>query len=88
MLDNLADRHAQVRISARLRHAERGNPGDWKHVGGNVSEMRVDIGPGYRLYFTRRQKATVVMLIGGDKSTQTRDIKRARHIAEQLERES
>lgn len=57
-------------------------------MGGNVSEMRVDIGPGYRLYFTRRQKATVVMLIGGDKSTQTRDIKRARHIARQLERES
>lgn len=87
-LDKLPDRRAQVRIAARLRYAGQGNLGDWKPVGGNVSEMRVDIGPGYRLYFTRRQKTILVMLIGGDKSTQGRDIIRARDIATKLERDS
>lgn len=87
-LDKLSDRRAQVRIAARLRYAERGNLGDWKPVGGNVSEMRMDVGPGYRLYFTHRQKTILVMLIGGDKSTQGRDIIRARDIATKLERDS
>ena len=87
-LDALADRRAQVRIAARLRHAEQGNLGDWKTVGGNVSEMRVSIRPGYRLYFTRRGKAEIVMLIGGSKASQLRDIKRARHLAMRLRHES
>jgi putative addiction module killer protein len=59
---------AQARIASRLRLAEAGNLGDWKSVGGEVSEMRVDFGPGYRLYFTRRQTILIVMLAGGDKS--------------------
>jgi putative addiction module killer protein len=87
-LDNLTDRRAQLRIVARLRLAELGNLGDWKPVGGNVSEMRVDIGPGYRLYFTRRRKMIIVMLAGGDKSSQKRDIKRAQRIARILESET
>jgi putative addiction module killer protein len=87
-LDGLKDMKAQVRIAARLRLAEAGNLGDWKPVGGEVSEMRVAYGPGYRLYFTRRQKILVVMLAGGDKSTQSRDIKRAQAILKQLELES
>jgi putative addiction module killer protein len=87
-LDGLKDMKAQVRIAARLRQAEAGNLGDWKPVGGEVSEMRVAYGPGYRLYFTRRQKILVVMLAGGDKSTQSRDIKRAQAILKQLELES
>lgn len=74
--------------AARLRHAEQGNLGDWKTVGGNVSEMRMSIGPGYRLYFTRRGKAEIVMLIGGSKASQLRDIKLARHLAIQLGHES
>ena len=78
---------AQVRIAARLRLAEVGNLGDWKPVGNEVSEMRVAFGPGYRLYFTRRQSILVVMLAGGDKSTQTRDIKRAQKILQLLEPE-
>jgi putative addiction module killer protein len=78
-LDGLHDRRAQVRIAARLRL------GDWKSLGGGVNEMRVDVGAGYRLYFTRRDHMLIVMLAGGDKSSQTRDIKRARRIIEMLE---
>ena len=87
-LDGLKDPRAQVRIAARLRMAEAGNLGDWKAVGGDVSEMRVDFGPGYRLYFTRRGSILIVMLAGGDKSSQTRDIKRAQRILKLLEPES
>ncbi len=87
-LDELKDLRAQVRIVARLRHVEAGNLGDWKPVGGDVSEMRVDFGPGYRLYFTRREGILIVILAGGDKSTQARDIKRAQRILKELEPES
>lgn len=87
-LDGLRDRKAQIRIVARLRLAEAGNLGNWKPVGGEVSEMRVDVGPGYRLYFTRRAGIIIVLLAGGSKSTQSADIKRARRILEQLELES
>jgi len=86
-LDNLKDIKARIRIVARLRLAEAGNLGDWKPVGEEVSEMRVDAGPGYRLYFTRRQNILIVMLAGGDKSTQSRDIKRAQRLLKQLELE-
>jgi putative addiction module killer protein len=86
-LDELKDFRAQVRIAARLRLVEAGNLGDWKAVGHEVSEMRVDVGPGYRLYFTRRGNVIIVMLAGGDKSTQSRDIKRAKRILNELELE-
>ena len=86
-LDRLKDVKAQLRIVARLRLAEAGNLGDWKPVGGGISEMRVTFGPGYRLYFTKRQKVLIVMLAGGDKSTQARDIRRAQKILQQLELE-
>jgi putative addiction module killer protein len=84
-LDALRDRRAQVRIAARLRLAEAGNLGDWKSVGGEVSEMKVNFGPGYRLYFARRGSILIVMLAGGDKSTQTKDIKRAQKVLKELE---
>ena len=84
-LDALKDTRAQVRIAARIRLAEAGNLGDWKTVGGEVSEMRVDTGPGYRLYFTRRGSVLIIMLAGGNKSTQSRDIKRAQKMLTQLE---
>jgi putative addiction module killer protein len=84
-LDDLSDKRAQIRISARLRLAEAGNLGDWGPVGGPVSELRVDFGPGYRLYFTRRGNLLIIMLAGGDKSSQKRDIKRAHKIASELE---
>jgi putative addiction module killer protein len=84
-LDALRDRRAQARIAARLRLAEAGNLGDWKSVGDEVSEMRVDFGPGYRLYFTRRGRLLIVMLAGGDKSSQARDIRRAQRILKELD---
>ena len=84
-LDALRDRRAQVRIAARIRQAEAGNLGDWKSVGGEVSEMRIAFGPGYRLYFARRGSIIIVMLAGGDKSTQSRDIKRAQKLLEGLD---
>lgn len=83
-LDRLRDQRAQVRIAARIRHAEAGNLGDCKPVGGGLSEMRVDIGPGYRLYFTLRGKVVIILLCGGDKSTQPRDIRRAQRIASEI----
>ncbi len=75
-LDDLKDKRAQVRIAARLRQAEAGSLGDWQPVEGEVSELRVHFGPGYRLYFVRRGRVIVVLLNAGDKSTQTRDIRR------------
>lgn len=86
-LDGLKDVKAQLRIVARLRLAEAGNLGDWKPVGNEVSEMRIAFGPGYRLYFTKRQSILVVVLAGGDQSTQARDIRRAQKILQQLELE-
>lgn len=83
-LDALRDIKAQVRIAARLRYAEAGNLGDWAPLDGDVSEMRIDHGPGYRLYFTRRGSILIVMLCGGDKSTQKRDIRRALRISTEL----
>ena len=81
----LSDVKARARIIARLRQAELGNVGDVKSLGGGISEMRIDTGPGYRLYFARRRAILIVVLAGGDKSTQKRDIKRASKLAEELE---
>lgn len=83
-LDDLKDRRAQARIVARLRRAEMGNLGDWKSLGHEISEMRVDVGAGYRLYFTRRGDIVIVMLAGGAKSSQARDIKRVQKILSEL----
>ncbi len=83
-LDGLQDKRAQLRIVARLRHAEGGNLGDWQAVEGEVSEMRIHHGPGYRLYFVRRGRVLVIMLNAGDKSTQKKDICRALKIAAEL----
>ena len=82
----LRDRQARARISARLRRVELGNLGGAKSVGARVSELRIDHGPGYRLYFTRRGVEFIVLLVGGDKSTQQRDIERAFELAAQLHR--
>ena len=83
-LDALKDKPAQVRIAARLRQAEAGSLGDWQPIAGEVSEMRVHYGPGYRLYFVRRGRMIVVMLNAGDKSTQKRDIRHALKLASEL----
>jgi len=79
--DNLKDRRARLRIDARIRRLALGNPGDVKPVGSGVSEMRIDYGPGCRVYFARRGRVVVVLLCGGDKRTQDSDIKLAINIA-------
>jgi putative addiction module killer protein len=84
-LDGLRDRRAQIRIALRLSYAEAGNLGDWKPVGGCISEMRVDVGPRYRLYFMRHGRFLIVMLGGGDKATQSRDIANAQRAAAEWE---
>ena len=83
-LDELKDKRAQVRIAARLRQVESGNLGDWQPVEGAVSELRVHFGPGYRLYFVRGGNVIVIMLNGGDKASQKKDIRRAVKIAAEL----
>ena len=80
----LKDRIAQAIINARIRRISAGNFGDVKPVGNNVSELRVDYGPGYRVYFTRHGKEIVILLCGGDKSTQDKDIETAKQIANSL----
>ncbi len=83
-LDSLQDKRAQVRIAARLRQVEAGNLGDWQPIEGDISELRVDFGPGYRLYFTRRGRIVVVILNAGDKATQKRDVRRALKFSAEL----
>ena len=82
-LDGLRDRVAVARINVRIRRLSLGNSGDVRSVGGGVSELRIDFGPGYRAYFVHRGPKTVILLCGGDKSTQDRDIARAKHLAKE-----
>lgn len=84
-LKELADATGRARILARLDAAALGNFGDCQSVGGGVSEMRIHTGPGYRIYFARRGRMLYVLLLGGDKATQPRDIKRAIEMARNLE---
>lgn len=84
-LTHLRDLRAKARILARLDSAHLGNLGDARSVSGGVSEIRVDVGPGYRVYFTRRGQVMIILLCGGDKSSQGRDIERARRMAKQIE---
>jgi len=81
---NLRDQRARARIAARIDRLAFGNPGDVASVGEGVSELRIHSGPGYRVYFVRRGETLVVLLCGGDKSTQTRDIKIAKRLAANL----
>lgn len=83
-LDALRDQRAQVRIAARLRQVEAGNLGDWQPVEGEVSELRLHFGSGYRLYSVRRRRMIVVMLNAKDKSTQKHDIRRPSKLAAEL----
>lgn len=82
--DALKDRQAVLRIQTRIDRAENGNFGDVKPVAEGVSEMRIDFGPGYRVYFTQRGQEIVILLAGGNKSTQPKDIKTALQLARQL----
>src|SRR5580698_6600945 len=83
-LSGLADQKAQAKIASRIERLGLGNPGDVKPVGEGVSETRVSHGPGYRVYYKQTGKTIVLLLCGGDKSTQEKDIKRAKEIAAEL----
>jgi putative addiction module killer protein len=83
-LRRLRDANAVARIVARIRRLEQGNPGDTKSVGGGIVEMRIAYGPGYRVYYIHRGAQIVILLCGGDKSTQQQDIGQARILAEKL----
>ena len=77
----LRDRQARARIDVRIRRLSLGNPGDVKPVGEGVSEMRIDYGPGYRIYFVQRGQQLIILLAGGDKRTQAQDIQTAIELA-------
>jgi putative addiction module killer protein len=83
-LDGLRDIKARSRVLVRIERLATGNPGDVKPVGEGVSELRIDYGPGYRVYFVRRGQAVIVLLAGGDKSTQAEDIRTAIRLARNL----
>ena len=83
-LATLRDSQARARINARIRRMSLGNPGDVRPVGGGVSEMRIDYGPDYRVYFVGRGEALIVLLAGGDKRTQAQDIAMAIKLARAL----
>jgi putative addiction module killer protein len=83
-LDDLRDLRARARVQVRIERLAAGNPGDVRAVGKGVSELRVDYGPGYRVYFTRRGRAVIVLLAGGVKSTQKTDIGTAQRLADGL----
>ena len=78
---SLQDRRSVARINTRLRNVSLGNFGDIRPIGNGISEMRIHYGPGYRLYFMRRGTTIVVLLCGGDKASQQRDIERAKRLA-------
>jgi len=86
-LNDLRDGMARVRITARIVMAKEGNLGDCGPVGDGVHEMRVHVGPGYRLYFVHRGERIIFLLLGGNKSSQSRDIKRAKAMAEEIDKE-
>jgi putative addiction module killer protein len=80
-ITNLRDEQARYRINARIERLKQGNSGDVKPVGEGISEMRIDYGPGYRVYYKETRKEIIILLCGGDKTTQDEDIKQAKKIA-------
>jgi putative addiction module killer protein len=80
----LRDRTAAARVQARIDRLEMGNPGDCKALGDGVLEIRIDHGPGYRVYFLRRGETIVILLVGGHKGSQAKDIDTAKRIAKQV----
>ncbi|MDB5887829.1 MAG: type toxin-antitoxin system RelE/ParE family toxin [Rhodocyclales bacterium] len=83
-IDSLRDLQARARVLVRIERLAAGNPGDVKPVGEGVSELRIDYGPGYRVYFKKRGRELVILLAGGDKTTQSADIRVALRLARNL----
>ena len=84
---NLRDKQGRAKIYARIDRLEDGNPGNSRSVGAGVIEMKIDFGPGYRVYYVQRGEIVIVLLCGGDKSTQSKDIERAKALAAQIDEE-
>jgi putative addiction module killer protein len=84
-LRGLRDAKAKAIIAARIRRLAFGNPGDVRPVGEGISELRIHLGPGYRVYYVQRGAVVIVLLCGGDKSTQEKDIEKARKLAKETE---
>ena len=83
-LDGLRDVRARARVLVRIERLAAGNPGDVRPVGEGVSELRIDYGPGYRVYFKKQERTIIILLAGGDKRTQSRDIETALRLARNL----
>jgi putative addiction module killer protein len=83
-INDLRDRTARARIQVRVDRLAHGNPGDYRNLTAGIAELRIDVGPGYRVYYTQQGKGLIVLLAGGDKSTQQRDIRRALDLAQRL----
>ncbi|UCG98411.1 MAG: type II toxin-antitoxin system RelE/ParE family toxin [Burkholderiales bacterium] len=83
-INGLRDKTARARIQVRVDRLVHGNPGDHRNLTDGVAELRIDVGPGYRVYYTQRGDELIVLLAGGDKSSQQRDIKRAIELAVNL----
>ena len=84
-VSGLKDRTGRAIINARILRLSHGNYGDTKYLGDGINELRIDFGPGYRVYYTQVMQTIVILLCGGDKSTQWSDLKKAKNIAENLE---
>ena len=84
---NLRDRQARAKIYARIDRLEDGNPGNSRSVGAGIVEMKIDFGPGYRVYYVQRGEIVIILLCGGDKSTQNKDIDHAKALASQIDEE-
>jgi len=83
-INNLKDRTGRARIQMRVDRLIHGNPGQYRNLTNGISELKIDFGPGYRVYYTERNKEIIILLVGGDKSTQQQDIKQATLLAQNL----
>ena len=84
-LNGLRDRTGRARIQARIERLAGGNPGNYRNLKHNVSELKIDVGPGYRVYYTHRKDVLILLLCGGDKSTQRADIRLAYELVKEVE---
>ncbi len=86
-ISKLKDMKGRIAIVRRIERMEHDNFGDVKSVGTHISELRITMGPGYRVYFTKREEKIIILLVGGDKSTQSKDIKKAEELLEEYDDE-
>jgi len=83
----LKDMKGRIAVARRIERMEHGNFGDVKSVGTSISELRIQTGPGYRVYFTKREERIIILLVGGDKSTQSKDIEKAKKLLKEIDNE-